>query len=252
MKKNNKIMDVNQKIYGSIQLAFEHFNTNLFEGTLPDTLIVLQRSRNILGHYIEDRWTDKNGKFTDEIALNPSYWRDGSLLNIFQTLVHEMCHQWQRYYGSPSRNGYHNSEWADKMESIGLIPSSTGKNEPNSKRTGQKMSDYPANEGRFINESRKLVENNFSILLIDRFPHEQPPCQLKSNIHPVIDKRLQEPISNLFSLSNSNNELETLSKKKKQKRKTSYQCITCSYKVWGKTGLSIVCGECSSELELCS
>ena len=36
------------------------------------------------------------------------------------TLVHEMVHFWQQEFGTPSRRGYHNREWADKMEALGL------------------------------------------------------------------------------------------------------------------------------------
>lgn len=39
-------------------------------------------------------------------------------------------------------------EWADKMQSIGLIPSSSG--EPGGKRTGDKMADFPAEDGKFL------------------------------------------------------------------------------------------------------
>jgi hypothetical protein len=39
--------------------------------------------------------------------------------------VHEMAHVWQHAHGKPSRNGYHNKEWAAKMDERGLIPSDT-------------------------------------------------------------------------------------------------------------------------------
>ena len=57
-------------------------------------------------------------------------------------LAHEMLHLWQHENGMLSRNDYHNAEYAKKSEEIGLVPSSTG--QPGGKRTGQKMSHYPA------------------------------------------------------------------------------------------------------------
>jgi hypothetical protein len=45
---------------------------------------------------------------------------------ILSTLVHEMVHVWQETYGNPSRRGYHNRQWAEKMREVGLQPSSTG------------------------------------------------------------------------------------------------------------------------------
>ena len=40
--------------------------------------------------------------------------------DILGTLVHEMCHQWQHELGNPSRSGYHNKEWGNKMKEVGL------------------------------------------------------------------------------------------------------------------------------------
>ena len=55
-------------------------------------------------------------------------------------MIHEQCHVWQYHFGTPSRRSYHDREWASKMESLGLIPSSTGF--PGGNKTGQKMDDY--------------------------------------------------------------------------------------------------------------
>jgi hypothetical protein len=43
-----------------------------------------------------------------------------------------MAHLWQWEFGSPYKNGYHNTEWAGKMIEIGLMPSDTGL--PNGKK----------------------------------------------------------------------------------------------------------------------
>jgi predicted SprT family Zn-dependent metalloprotease len=77
---------------------------------------------------------------TDEIALNPSCFKDRADAQIFSTLVHEMVHLWQFHFGSSSRSGYHNREWADRMEQLGLMPSYTG--EPGGERTGQRVTHY--------------------------------------------------------------------------------------------------------------
>ncbi len=70
---------------------------------------------------------DGSGRMIDEIALNPEYFPVYPLIEVMQTLVHEQCHMWQYHYGNPSRKTYHNAQWAAKMESIGLMPSSTGR-----------------------------------------------------------------------------------------------------------------------------
>jgi hypothetical protein len=73
---------------------------------------------------------------------------DRPLVEAMGTLVHEMAHCWQHHDGAPSRRGYHNAEWADKMESIGLMPSDTG--DPGGKRTGQRMTHYVVDGGPFL------------------------------------------------------------------------------------------------------
>ena len=66
-----------------------------------------------------------------------------------------MAHAWQQHFGNPGRRGYHNEEWADKMESIGLMPSSTGK--LGGSRTGEKMADYAIKGGLFMQATDKLL-----------------------------------------------------------------------------------------------
>ena len=81
-----------------------------------------------------------------EISLTPNIFAL-TPKGIFSGLVHEMVHLWQFEYGKPSRNGYHNKEWAWKMKEVGMIPSHTGK--AGGKETGEKMSHYIERGGRF-------------------------------------------------------------------------------------------------------
>ena len=67
--------------------------------------------------------------------------------DILGTLVHEMCHQWQHELGNPSRSGYHNKEWGNKMKEVGLYPSSTG--QPGGRQTGQQVSHFIVEGGAF-------------------------------------------------------------------------------------------------------
>ena len=83
-----------------------------------------------------------------------------------KTLVHEMVHSWQHHHGTPSRAGYHNKQWADKMEEVGLTPSSTGK--PGGKRVGQSMSDYATEGGVFLSVFDELIAEGFALTWHDR------------------------------------------------------------------------------------
>ena len=129
-----------------------------------------------MGYFSPERWVDGKGYKAHEIALNPAYFARHRVIDVLQTLVHEQCHMWQHLFGRhKSRSGYHNREWADKMESIGLMPSSTG--EAGGGRTGQSMSDYPIPGGGFLQACMALCQGEYQLKWIDTEPAWQPSCQ---------------------------------------------------------------------------
>ena len=136
-----------RNMYRYVEDAFDHFNRELFDGSLPKPLLTFQRDKSCMGMFMHRRWQNREEGYTHEIALNPLYFVTHNPLELSQTIVHEMCHLWQYEFGTPSRRSYHNREWAQKMESIVLMPSDTGA--PGGKTTGQHMSDYPLPGGRF-------------------------------------------------------------------------------------------------------
>ena len=125
--------------YPPFQLAFDVFNRELFDGSLPPVLLTLQRRANTCGYLSPNRFANRAGAMAHELAMNPEWFAISPLVEVLQTLVHEMAHVWQHVHGTPGRGRFHNTEWADKMESIGLMPSHTG--EPGGRRTGDCMSD---------------------------------------------------------------------------------------------------------------
>lgn len=137
---------------------YQFYNKELFQGKLCDCIIITNKGKRFCGTFTPNRWKHKlkdDEQNIHEIALNPEYL-DGPDEEWQQTLVHEMVHLWQRDFGKISRAGYHNKQWADKMEEIGLMPSSTGA--PGGKKTGQKMSDYIIPGGVFIEAFNRLQE----------------------------------------------------------------------------------------------
>src|SRR5262245_13930890 len=101
--------------YGAYSAAFDDFNRHLFGGLLPRCMLSFSRkSRRVLGFFAPERW-EHRGERTHEISLNPDLlFRP--IKDVMSTLVHEMAHLWQEELGQPSRGGYHNTEWANKME----------------------------------------------------------------------------------------------------------------------------------------
>jgi predicted SprT family Zn-dependent metalloprotease len=136
--------------YLTLESIFNFFNKKFFDNKLPEAIITLQRKRNCMGYFSPSRFENRtNKKITkDEIAMNPDRFSKGDK-EIMQTMAHEMCHMWQHHFGlKKSLKTYHNKEWGNKMEEMGLIPSNTG--EIGGKRTGQKMADYIDPKGNFI------------------------------------------------------------------------------------------------------
>ncbi|MBJ3115000.1 SprT-like domain-containing protein, partial [Salmonella enterica subsp. enterica serovar Typhimurium] len=134
-------------------------------------LLHLQREKQTYGYFSPERFVNSQGTRTDEIAMNPAYFAVCPPEEIMQTLCHEMCHLWQHHFGKPGRRGYHNKEWADFMEAIGLMPSSTGA--PGGARTGDKMADYAIEGGRFLEAYESLMTDDYRISWMDRFPSRE-------------------------------------------------------------------------------
>jgi predicted SprT family Zn-dependent metalloprotease len=150
--------------YGGLQEAYDHFNAGLFDKALPDCFITYQRKAHSAGYFSADRFAGRIGKFgKHELALNPDGFIGQTDQQICQTLVHEMTHAWQQHSGKPSARGYHNKEWAAKMKSIGLQPSSTGM--VGGKETGQRMSDYIIPGGAFELSYQKLAATGWGMNL---------------------------------------------------------------------------------------
>jgi hypothetical protein len=113
------------------------------------------RHRGARGFFKAKGW--QNGaQMIHEISLNPDVLCRGPEESL-GTLVHEMTHQWQQDHGEPPRRCYHDREWADKMQEIGLIPSNTG--EPGGERVGQKVSHYIDPVGKFLRALRQMPKD---------------------------------------------------------------------------------------------
>lgn len=245
--------------YAELQLAFDHFNRQLFDGSLPFCLITMQREKHTYGYFSSRRFVHRVGKqTTDEIAMNPAYFAVSPVLEVLQTLVHEMAHLWQFHQGRPGRRGYHNREWGEKMEAIGLMPSSTGR--PGGAKTGEKMADYPIEGGRFLEASEELLAGDFRISWLDRFPYPRPVIALPSPLETP-DWEIDEdaPLApaiveilpggrGTFSAevgalaADLGALLEPIGQRNRSNR-VKYRCPCCGTQVWGKPALRILCGE---------
>jgi hypothetical protein len=114
--------------YNGLDHAFNFFNKALFEQRLPPVMFTLTRRTGANGYFHAEQFKHRaDGDATHEIALNPNAM-DRDIRAVLGTLVHEMTHLEQQEYGTPSKGGHHNMQWANMMLRVGLTPTDgTGK-----------------------------------------------------------------------------------------------------------------------------
>ena len=156
--------------YGEFQRAFSFFNERLFVSQLervPECLIVMTRKPGSHGYLAPSRWVNAlTEEPLHELALNPLTLGGRSAEDVLSTLVHEMTHAWQCSCSEkPPRKGYHNREWAEGMEAIGLIPSNNG--QEGGKQTGQKMTHYIEAGGEFQRAAALLTDIGWTVPYLD-------------------------------------------------------------------------------------
>jgi predicted SprT family Zn-dependent metalloprotease len=200
------------RTYNSLEGAYSYFNLKLFDGKLPPCLITMQRHKGAYGYFSGNRFASVGNpdEMTDEIALNPAAFADRETIEILSTLAHEMAHLWQHHFGKPSRNGYHNQQWAAKMREIGLIPTDTG--QPDGKETGQKMTHTIQRGGLFEEACTDWIIAQGEFLYYDR----------------AVDQEKA---------------------KKKRASKTKYVCPSCELNAWAKPDAFLVCGDCGEPMD---
>ncbi len=197
--------------YGAFARIFGFFNDRLFSGALPPVMLTFNRRNGTRGYFVSERWArHDDGEPFGEIALNPDHLRERTPKETASTIVHEMVHLWQHVYGEPSRSGYHNHEWADRMVDVGLMPSNTG--QPGGKRVGQRVTHY-------------IIEGD----LFDRVCYQLPADWFL----PFAAAPLGDPPS-----------------KRSARAKTTFVCPDCGTKAWAKPDLRIACVECDAEMSV--
>jgi len=196
--------------YGALEVAYNFFNDRLFDGRLMPCLFVMQRGKNTRnGHFHAEIWQSQEVELyaADDMSINPNTMQGRTVRDMLSTLVHEMTHLEQHHHGEPSRNGYHNKEWGELMDRVGLTPSNTG--EPGGKRTGQQMTHYIETGGPFDAACAELLDGGFIIpwLSLDTTPE---PKEGKSGT-----------------------------------TRAKFTCCGCGANAWGKPVLRIHCAECN-------
>nr|AFK89009.1 Mpr protein [Acetobacter pasteurianus] len=216
MLKNNHPTDTT---YRELQIAYNHFNEELFSGQLPSCLITLQRDKKTYGYFSSEQFSNRENILTDEISLNPAFFGVRSIEESLSTLVHEMTHLWQAHFGKPGRGRYHNREWAAKMIDLGLTPTDTG--EPGGKMTGDRMTHLINPDGAFAASCARLIGQEYTLSWIDRFPPQAPGAK---------------------GGEEGEGEEGGAAEPKNKSNRVKFRCPVCEAQAWGKPGLRLLCG----------
>lgn len=270
--------------YTALEHAFEHFNAQLFEGKLPACLLTLRSSPRTYGYLHARRFINAQGHEVDELALNPGFFALQSTEEVLATLVHEMVHLWQQHFGQPSRGTQHNRQWAEKMQSIGLMPSHTGL--PGGRRTGQTMSDYILPNGPFHQAAQALAATGFALPWLDRHvpvaperlaarqerlneaglaiqplqpaPIELPwlgvsrpaPGHVASTTTSQEAQSAADPHSEPPSPPRLSDQLQVPMPRPKPDApsRIRFKCVECSASAWAVPETELVCGRCGVEM----
>lgn len=263
------------EVYPELVLAYEHFNVRLFAEMLPPCLITLARGKNTLGYFSPGRFVRHDLQLTHELALHPGYFASRPLKDTLSTIAHELVHLWQFSFGTPSRGGYHNAEFAAMMTAIGLMASTTGM--PGGAKVGEKMDHYIIEGGLFDRACDELIADGFHLSWFDRFPVEVPvgmdlppdyrPPRLEDlgklpapqlsgdeiataikeafhagatvSVAPCPPARLPEPA--LTAISSA---LSWPCDQRKPGTRTKFRCSGCGGQAWAKASMDFQCNHC--------
>lgn len=221
------------ELHADLQQAFNHFNRELFGDRLPKPFWVTVRKRSVLAHYAYRRWAKgENGgngenvpELRDEININPDYMVIRGLEDFLSSIVHEMMHMWQFHQGTPSRAGYHNAEWAEKMEAVGLVPSNTGKE--GGKKTGQKMDHYII-DGSFKDAAKDLTDGGFKLRWTGAV----------AEVHGGEGTKFVPSVGPRPSVGKK--------PARKAPTRVRFDCPDCGQKSWAKPSANLKCGNCDA------
>jgi len=228
------------KDYITLSDCYDVFNERLFGGKLRGCVLTFEDRGQHFGYYRQSGFIGRDGgERRDEICLNPRHFlANTGDLELLQTLVHEQVHQWQTQFGKPSLRTYHNREWADKMLSVGLTPSSTGR--PGGMQTGQHMADYPTEGGTFLSIASGILEKNSLITWYKEGVAIKRAQEYAARPDGDDDQVTPSVVAALAATLPPVGENEPV----RPPSKVGYQCQECGMKVWGKPGLAVTCGGC--------
>lgn len=236
---------VTPAFYAQLQRAFDHFNLRLFEGGLAPCLITLRSSDRHYGYHHKDRFVNKQGGMVDELGLHPGFFTLRPIEEVLSTLVHEMVHHWQGTHGQSTKSNPHNRQWAQKMRSLGLEPSSTGL--PGGKDAGRRVSHYIVPEGLFIKACRELLAQGFELHWYDRFAPRQSttvPDRQQALAQAGVVLEMSPVPAQFITPMQKDVPLLINRPPPREVDRVKYVCAACGLKAWASADALLQCARC--------
>jgi predicted SprT family Zn-dependent metalloprotease len=255
-----------EETYTELQIGYDFYNSKLFGGQLPRCTITFQRDRQTMGCFSARSFIRRGERQTDEIVMNPDYVARVPRIVILQTLVQEMVHLWQYHFGNSSQTGYYNREWANKMQSIGLMPSKAGLSKGD--LMGQEVETHIIQGGAFQRVTIGLLAQGFAGSWMAHLSH----ITAQKQVPPIAPKACPTPVQaglGLETATDKNNEYakegmntpasaptkaayhppaelkRTEVSTPDGKKHHTYSCPHCRIYVWGKPKLRVKCAKCN-------
>ncbi|MEL6467940.1 MAG: hypothetical protein AAFQ58_23500 [Pseudomonadota bacterium] len=212
-----------------LQYAVNHLNGAFWNGKVPNPILTYTNKANCLGYFVPDKFQRSDGLVVSVIALNSAYLAVRPLELSLSTLAHELVHAWRHYLGplnrkgSKGKSGYHDSVWANEMERIGLMPTSTGLS--GGKRTGYRVTHFIIKDGLFDLSCQELLDSGFRISWADR----------------IVRTNSSEGGDGTNGVDPGNARANA---RKRDRIKFTCSNVKCGLNAWAKPTALLICGHC--------
>ena len=211
---------------------YQFYNDAIFNGELSECIVNMSRHGGAFGFFAANRWRGdgQEKKVVHEISINPDFMNREIGTGILPWYMKcAICGR--RISAGRAGEGSHNSQWADKMIQVGLMPSDTG--EAGGKRTGQSITHYIIPGGKFEQVFNTLSREDLQ--------------NLRLRYKPTLAAVPTRPIRIAGSDGDETEEPEDPDEgESKSGKRKKYTC-GCGCNVWGKSGLVLRCGLCDTD-----
>lgn len=227
------------ELYAKIQKVIDELDATFFSGKgkqkIPELVFAINNQcRACVTAFVSpDALYDKvNNRKLQYMGINPKHLnRDMS--DILATICHELCHIYENAYIHIPRGGYHDKQWEELMKDCGLNPVFLNK-------CKTAVSTKVVEDGNFAKFVAKFKENHgedyFNIVEYSSIVEHQTKVTLG-----IEDDDEDDDIP---KADNADKPV-----KKYNRNKIKYTCPDCGMHLWGKSNLSVICGECNMKLK---